>query len=67
MAIPIGGGRCDYYFQSLPGLNLGKLTITYLNEEKNIISGTFYMNLVNNDCEGDSLLKITDGRFDFHY
>ena len=56
---------CDYYYEDIP--DLGQLTITYLNEEKNIISGTFYINLVNASCEGDTLLKITDGRFDFHY
>lgn len=58
--------RCDYYYyQDTP--NLGKLTITHLDEEKNIISGTFYMNLINKDCEGDTLMKITDGRFDMRY
>jgi hypothetical protein len=60
------GQRCDYYYRDIP--DLGKLTITYLNEEKHIISGTFYMNLINEDCEnGDTLMKITDGRFDFRY
>jgi hypothetical protein len=47
---------------------MGQLTITYLDEEKNIIAGTFYINLINENCEtGDTLMKITDGRFDFHY
>ncbi len=58
--------KCDYYYyQDTP--NLGKLTITHLDEVNNIISGTFYMNLINEDCEEDTLLKITDGRFDFKY
>ena len=61
------GKRCDYYFIEYPDFDNGQLTITYLNEEKNIISGTFYINLVNDNCEGDTLMKITDGRFDFHY
>lgn len=59
------GSRCDYYYQDIP--DIGELTITYLDEEQNIISGTFYMNLVNEDCAEDTLLKITDGRFDFRY
>jgi hypothetical protein len=60
------GQRCDYYYRDIP--DLGKLTITHLDEEKNIISGTFYMNLINEGCEtGDTLMKITDGRFDFRY
>jgi hypothetical protein len=58
-------GDCDYYYEDIP--DLGQLTITYLNEEKNIISGTFYINLINTSCESDTLMKITDGRFDFHY
>jgi hypothetical protein len=58
--------KCDYYYyQDTP--NLGKLTITHLDEVNNIISGTFYMNLINADCEEDTLLKITDGRFDCRY
>ena len=61
----IFNGKCDYYYTDIP--NLGKLTITYLNEAERIISGTFYMNLVNDRCEGDTLMKVTDGRFDFRY
>jgi hypothetical protein len=57
---------CDYYYyKDTP--NLGKLTITHLDEVNNIISGTFYMNLINEDCEEDTLLKITNGRFDCRY
>lgn len=60
------GERCDYrYLPEMP--DHGKLTITYLNEEQNIIAGTFYINLYNPDCEGDTIMKITDGRFDFRY
>ena len=63
------GELCDYYY--LPDMDdHGKLTITHLDEEKNIISGTFYINLSYKSyhCEdGDSLMKITDGRFDFRY
>jgi len=58
--------RCNYrYLAGKP--DLGKLTITHLNEEENIIAGTFYINLYNPDCEDDTIMKITDGRFDFHY
>jgi len=58
---------CDYYYRFRPDFDMGKLTITYLNEESNIIAGTFYMNLINEDCMEDTLLQITDGRFDFRY
>ena len=60
------GPKCEYFYKDIP--NLGKLTITHLDEEKNIISGSFYMNLINDDCEeSDTLMKITDGRFDMRY
>jgi hypothetical protein len=59
--------KCEYYYKEYPGFDGGKLTITHLDETKNIISGTFYINLINEDCEGDTLLKITDGRFDYSY
>lgn len=57
-------GMCRYYHDLD---NKGTCEITYLNTEKNIISGRFQMTLINPDCESDSLLKITDGRFDFKY
>ena len=60
----LGLGHCDYYHDTL---NKGNCTITYLNETKNIISGTFSMTLINKDCPTKTTLKITDGRFDFHY
>ncbi|NOQ71611.1 MAG: hypothetical protein GQ574_06405 [Crocinitomix sp.] len=61
------GEKCDYYYREYPDFDIGELTITYLNEEENIIAGTFYLNLVSEYCESDTLMKITDGRFDFHY
>lgn len=62
------GERCDYYYREYPGFDLGKLTITHLDETKNIISGTFYINLINQNCEtGDTIMHITDGRFDIRY
>ena len=61
------GDKCDYYYREYPDFDIGQLTITYLNEDANIIAGTFYLNLVNENCEGDTLMKITDGRFDFKY
>jgi len=59
-------GGCSYYYLAKSD-NLGKLTITYLNEDENIIAGTFYINLINPDCEEDTIMKITEGRFDFRY
>jgi hypothetical protein len=59
------GDRCHYYYTDIP--DLGKLTITHFDKTKRIIAGTFYINLINKDCEEDTLLKITDGRFDFKY
>jgi len=69
MATRIGGGeKCDYFYEPIPDFDFGLLTISYLDEENNIIAGTFYMNLINKNCEtGDTLMKITDGRFDFRY
>jgi hypothetical protein len=57
-------GRCRYYHDLN---NPGTCEITYLDMTKNIIAGRFQMTLINPDCEGDTLLKITDGRFDFKY
>lgn len=60
--------KCNYYYREYPGFDMGKMTITHLDEEKNIISGTFYINLVNENCtEGDTIMHITDGRFDYRY
>jgi hypothetical protein len=60
----IGLNKCDY-FHNLD--DRGACQVTHLDKTKNIIAGTFYMNLVNENCEGDTLMKITDGRFDFQY
>jgi|GEM_PF-768658 len=61
----IGLKKCDYFHNLY---DRGSCQITYLNKEQNIISGKFYMNLINQDCiESDTLMKITDGRFDFRY
>ena len=65
-----GGDKCDYYYMPVADFDHGQVTITYLNEDKNIISGTFYINLISDSylCEtGDSIMHITDGRFDFRY
>jgi len=60
--------KCNYYYREYPGFDMGKLTITHLDETKNIISGTFYLNLVNENCDkGDTIMHITDGRFDYRY
>lgn len=42
----------------------GKLTITKLDQTKQIISGTFYYNAVSS--KGDTV-HVTDGRFDMQY
>ena len=57
------GSKCTYYHDLS---NLGTIVITYLNPTKNIIAGTFEMELVNPDCYYKTL-KITEGRFDFAY
>lgn len=44
----------------------GSVTISYLDIEKNIISGTFTMTLINPDCS-KTIMEITQGRFDFGY
>lgn len=60
-----GLDRCPYYHDLS---NRGTCEITYLDVENNIIAGSFYMTLINTSCmSGDTLMKITDGRFDFHY
>ena len=59
-----GSENCDYFHDTL---NLGKVIITNLDKSSRIISGTFAMDLINIECEGDTLMKITDGRFDFRY
>ncbi|WP_203256393.1 DUF6252 family protein [Hyunsoonleella ulvae] len=42
----------------------GELTITHLDESKQIISGTFWFDAVNNDGE---IVEIREGRFDMPY
>jgi hypothetical protein len=54
---------CTYYHDLD---NKGIINISFLDTEKNIISGTFDMTLVNPDC-ADSTMVITEGRFDFGY
>jgi hypothetical protein len=59
-----GLDKCDYYHNLL---DRGVCEITFLDKEQNIIAGTFHMDLINEDCAEDTLMKITDGRFDFQY
>ncbi|MCC7452632.1 MAG: hypothetical protein IT222_00590 [Crocinitomix sp.] len=61
------GMLCNYNYLEYADFDLGKITVTYLNETENIIAGTFYINLLNPSCEEDTIMKITDGRFDFNY
>ena len=56
---------CDYYYLDRP--DLGRLNILYLNEETNIISGTFNIILSNTNCVESASMQIIDGRFDFRY
>lgn len=58
------GSTCSYYHNVS---DYGTVNITYLNEETNIISGTFKMTLINDDCPTTSTLEITEGRFDLRY
>jgi hypothetical protein len=43
----------------------GQLTITHLDQQKQIVSGTFYFNAVET-TRGDTV-RVTDGRFDMIY
>lgn len=47
--------------------NPGSLEITYFNTNSQIISGKFEMDLVNLDCSQDTVMHITEGRFDVRY
>lgn len=58
------GGNCNYFYDTE---DYGILHVTYLNRTSNIIAGKFNANLVNVSCETDTLMKITDGRFDLKY
>ena len=62
--LDIGGTNCDYYHDTL---NRGNVEITFLDEENNIISGRFEMDLINPDCSSSTTMHITEGRFDFGY
>ncbi len=54
---------CTYYHDLD---NKGIINISFLDTEKNIISGTFSVTLINPDCTKETL-TITEGRFDFGY
>jgi hypothetical protein len=53
------GYACSFYHDSS---NYGTVNISYLNEETNIVSGTFEMTRINNDSESVTSLNITDGQ-----
>jgi hypothetical protein len=42
-----GSDNCDYYYDMS---NYGHVELTFLDKSKNIISGTFSMNLINSEC-----------------
>ncbi|WP_027419417.1 hypothetical protein [Crocinitomix catalasitica] len=52
-----------YYHDSL---HKSELNITFYDTINRIISGTFELDITNFDCE-DSIMHITDGRFDVRY
>lgn len=58
------GSMCTFYHDQS---NFGNINITHLDEELDIISGTFEMTLINSDCPTGTTLEITDGRFDLRY
>ncbi|NOQ74066.1 MAG: hypothetical protein GQ574_18815 [Crocinitomix sp.] len=58
------GTICSYYHDTL---NYGLVTITHLDEALDIVSGTFEITLVNPDCATNTIMEITDGRFDLRY
>lgn len=60
---PAAGGCGHYYHNpSAPGA----LTITKVDTIAQIVSGSFQMDLINNDCD-PSGISITDGVFDLNY
>lgn len=58
------GAECDTYYHNIN--DKGFVQIVYLDQNNNIMSGYFEMTLINNSCE-DSVMHISDGRFDFYY
>ena len=63
-AYNIYGPSGIYTYSTSANVSPGQLTITFLDNQKQIISGTFYFNVL--DHNGDTV-KITNGRFDMHY
>ncbi|MFI5137512.1 MAG: DUF6252 family protein [Sphingobacteriales bacterium] len=63
-AYNIFGPSGIYNYYTSANLASGLLTITYLDSQKRIVSGTFYFNVLNNT---NDTVKITNGRFDMHY
>ena len=59
-----GSTECDYYYDLN---NLGIITITHLDTSNNIVSGKFEMDLINPNCIKDTMMSITEGRFDVRY
>ncbi len=58
----LSAGNVDSFFTSSE--NTGELTISYLNPQQSIISGTFWFDAKNEDGE---IVEIREGRFDMHY
>lgn len=53
----------EEYYNTTPEV-MGEMTITKLDFEDNIVSGTFWFDAVNN--EGD-MVEIREGRFDMRF
>ena len=58
----IGGGLISSYNTNTQ--NTGELTITHLDEQNRILSGTFWFDAVNEDGE---VVEVREGRFDVTY
>jgi hypothetical protein len=55
----------EYHTKNFTNLT-GELTITNLDDTKQILSGTFWFNAVNQNAPYDTV-KVTEGRFDVHF
>lgn len=54
----------EYYHDTT---NFGNVTLTAINTDEEFVSGTFDMTLKNTNNSPDSLMVITNGRFDIRY
>ena len=64
-ASPIRLTNEDYVFYRIDTSSYVKLSLTYLNLEMQVASGTFEFTAINNDIK--DTLVVTDGRFDVEF